>query len=116
MPLFIDPSGRSTFGIGICARCARKFSLEDLYSDPNTPGLKVCISDLDSYDPYRLPARRTEDVTLRFYRPDVDLTTGGPIPNVVSLFGVRGTADNDSRVTTGGDLRVITGLEQIVDQ
>jgi len=116
MSLFIDPTGRSTYGIGICARCSRKFSLEDLYSDPNTPGLKVCLDDLDDYDPYRLPARRTENISLPFYRPDEDLTTGGEVPNVVSLFGVRGTADEDSRVTTGGDLRVITGLTEIVDQ
>lgn len=108
MPIFIDPSGRSTFGLGTCARCWRKFSLEDLYSDPNSPGLKVCLDDLDNYDPYRLPARRTEDVTLRFYRPDEDLTPGGPIPNPDALFGLRATVeDDDLRVTLDGDRRVI---------
>jgi hypothetical protein len=107
MPVFLDPSGRSTFGIGVCARCWQKFSLEDLYSDPNSPGLKVCLKDLDDYDPYRLPARRTEDVTLRFYRPDEDLTAGGAVPNTTSLNGVRGTIGGNPRITAGGDLRVL---------
>ena len=107
MSLFIDPSGKSTFGLGICDRCQRKFSLEDLYSDPNTPGLKVCLDDLDTYDPYRLPARRTEDIALEFYRPDEELTAGGPIPNQITLDGVRGTIDGNPRITAGGDLRVL---------
>jgi hypothetical protein len=111
MPVWIDPTGRSTYGIGICARCSRKFPLEHLHSDPNTPGLKVCLDDLDQYDPYRLPARRTEDVTLRFFRPDVRLDAGGAIPNTTSLFGVRSTETGGNlRVTSGGDLRVIASI------
>ena len=118
MAIFIDPTGRSTYGIGVCARCWQKFSLEDLYSDPNSPGLKVCLNDLDDYDPYRLPARRTEDITLPFYRPDVDLTPGGPFPNVNSLFLVRGTVGGNPRVTAGGDLRVLESstLQPIEDE
>ena len=48
-------------------------SLDDLYSDPNYPGLRVCKDDMDQYDPYRLPARQPEDITLRFPRPDTPL-------------------------------------------
>jgi hypothetical protein len=59
MPLYLDTRGRSTLGIGLCARCSRKFSLDDLHSDPNFPGLMVCVADLDDFDPYRLPARQT---------------------------------------------------------
>jgi hypothetical protein len=44
--------------------------LDELHSDPNSPGLLVCREDLDVLDPYRLPARQTEDITLPFYRPD----------------------------------------------
>lgn len=116
MPRFINPEGRSTFGIGICARCSLKFSLEDLYSDPNSPGLKVCLADLDQYDPYRLPAPAPDKITLRFYRPDSDLTSGGPIPNPVSLFGIRATGENmDLRITSSGDLRVITPIGDDAD-
>lgn len=75
MPLYLDTRGRSTLGIGLCARCSRKFSLDDLHSDPNFPGLMVCVADLDEFDPYRLPARQTEDITLRFVRPDTSIAT-----------------------------------------
>lgn len=34
----------------------------------------VCKKDLDELDPYRLPARITEDITLPFTRPDRKLT------------------------------------------
>lgn len=105
MSVFLDPSGKSTFGIGICDRCALKFSLDDLYSDPNSPGLKVCLECMDEYDPYRLPARRTEDINLPFYRPDQSLTEGGPIPNPITLNGIRGTIGGNPRITAGGDLR-----------
>lgn len=107
MPIFLDPTGRSTFGIGVCARCWRKFPIEELHSDPNSPGLKVCIDDLDDYDPYRLPARKTEDITLPFYRPDEDLTAGGAIPNDTTLNGVRGTINGNPRITVGDDRRVL---------
>jgi hypothetical protein len=75
MPLYLDTRGRSTLGIGLCARCSRKFSLDDLQSDPNFPGLMVCEADLDDFDPYRLPARETEQITLRFVRPDESIAT-----------------------------------------
>ena len=73
MSIFLDPTGRSTYGIGLCGRCSIKMSIEDLYSDPNSPGLMVCKNDLDELDPYRLPARQTEIITLKFTRPDVPL-------------------------------------------
>lgn len=73
MPVFLDTTGRSTLAIGICGRCSRKFPLDELMSDPNFPGLRVCREDMDEFDPYRLPARQTEDITVRFPRPDVPL-------------------------------------------
>lgn len=109
MSIFIDPTGEPTYGIGICARCWCKFPLSQLHSDPNTPGLKVCEADLDDYDPYRLPARKTEDIALPFYRPDVPLTPGGPNPNPISLFGVRSTIGGNPRIIVGGELRVLEG-------
>lgn len=75
MPVFLDTRGRSTLAIGICGRCSRKFSLDDLYSDPNYPGLKVCKADMDDYDPYRLPARQPEKIALLFARPDTPIGT-----------------------------------------
>lgn len=76
MPIFLDTRGKTTLGVGLCARCSRKMSLDDLFSDPNSPGLKVCREDLDQYDPWRLPARQTENIALRFCRPDLPLAPG----------------------------------------
>jgi len=74
MPRYLDTRGKTTLGIGICDRCSRKFSLTQLHPDRNSPGLMVCDADNDLYDPYRLPARRSEDITLAHPRPDVPLT------------------------------------------
>lgn len=73
MPRFLDPTGQPTYGIGICDRCSRKMFLSELHPDPNSPGLRVCKDDLDQYDPWRLPARQTETITLPFSRPDTPL-------------------------------------------
>jgi hypothetical protein len=75
MPVYLSTRGRTTLGIGICGRCSRKFSLDDLYSDPNSPGLMVCKVDLDQYDPYRLPARQPDNIVLPFARPDTPIGT-----------------------------------------
>ena len=75
MSRYIDVSGESTFGIGICGRCSRKFKLAELSSDPNSPGLKVCKDDLDDYDPYRLAPRAEDKIILPFNRPDTPINT-----------------------------------------
>lgn len=74
-PIFIDPSGEPTYGIGICARCSRKFKLAELNPDPNYPNLMVCREDSDQYDPYRLAPRKEDQVVLPFNRPDVSVAT-----------------------------------------
>ena len=73
MSLYLDTRGQPTLGIGLCGRCSRKFPLAELYSDPNSPGLKVCIDDLDELDPYLLPPRQPETLVLPFVRPDLPL-------------------------------------------
>ena len=103
MSIWLDPTGKSTYGIGVCARCWCKFSLDDLFSDPNSPGLKVCLDDIDIYDPYRLPARQTENIALRFNRPDEPIVVGPENPSpLLSLLRtgsltVRGTVDGERR-------------------
>ena len=41
--------------------------------DPNFPGMRVCKDDVDQFDPWRLPAIKTENITLRFPRPDTSV-------------------------------------------
>lgn len=80
MPYFVNTYGHATLAVGICGRCSLKFPLDDLAPDPNSPGLLVCVDDLDDYDPYRLPPRELEDITLLMPRPDVDLVTVTVLP------------------------------------
>lgn len=75
MSRFIDPSGNSTYGLGICARCSLKMPLSDLAPDPNYPALMVCEKDRDDYDPYRLAPRKPDQITLPFVRPDTPIPT-----------------------------------------
>lgn len=65
MSRFIGPNP-----IAICDRCRVKVPHSSLKADPNSPGLMVCGGCRDLYDPYRLPPRATENITLRFVRPD----------------------------------------------
>lgn len=81
MPIFLDTRGRSNLGIAVCARCGIKHSRDELSPDPNYPGLMCCSSDLDLIDPYRLPARETEDITMEWCRPDANVADTGPLPN-----------------------------------
>ena len=75
MSVYLDPTGQTTFGIGICGRCSQKFFLAELHPDPNFPGLMVCTADRDEYDPYLLPPRRPDQIVLPFNRPDTNIDT-----------------------------------------
>ena len=75
MPRWLNTKGRSTLGIGVCGRCGIKMSLDDLQPDPNFPGLRVCAKDMDVLDPYRLPMRAPDDISLPFVRPDEGIPT-----------------------------------------
>jgi len=63
--------------IAICDRCHRKKYYADLEPDGNSPGLRVCKKCRDVKDPYRYPARKTENISLRYPRPDSSLTDSG---------------------------------------
>ena len=74
MPRFLDTRGYSDIAIAVCDRCKMKRPHAVLRSDPNFPGLQVCDQGCaDQFDPYRLPARKTERIALRFPRPDVSV-------------------------------------------
>jgi hypothetical protein len=75
MSIYLDTRGKSSIAIAICDRCKRKFSITELMSDPNSPGLRVCREDVDNLDPYRLPQRQPDQITLAFVRPDAPLNS-----------------------------------------
>lgn len=106
MPLFLDTRGLSSLGIGVCDRCRKTYPINDLSPDRNTPGLLVCDNGCnDDFDPWRLPARQTEDITLPHYRPDVPL---GVQPDAPVAPTYRVTQDDvDLRDTDDDDYRIL---------
>ncbi len=74
MPMFLDTIGNADIAIFICGRCKMKRAHSTAMSDPNFPGLRVCSEGCaDQMDPYRLAARQTERITIRFPRPDLSI-------------------------------------------
>lgn len=76
MPVYLDTRGNSVLSVAICDRCRRKFAYTELMPDPNFPGMRVCKDDVDQFDPWRLPAIKTENISLRFPRPDTNIAIG----------------------------------------
>lgn len=78
MPLYLDTMGENCYSIAICGRCKMKRKYSELVEDPNSK-LRVCIYGCaDELDPYRLPTRKTEDISLQYPRPDEDLVNPDP--------------------------------------
>lgn len=74
MARYLDTTGNTPLSVFICPRCHMKRPYTEMVTDPNTK-MKVCSHGCaDLIDPYRLPPRRTEDISLQYPRPDEDLT------------------------------------------
>lgn len=103
MPRWLNTRGRPTLGIGVCGRCGIKMPLDKLSPDPNYPGLRVCDKDKDNFDPYRLPARQPEKISLPFTRPDTPIPTNpsGVITDNEDYFLI--TQDGDAFLTVRDD-------------
>ena len=92
MPIFLDTRGYSSLSIAVCDRCKMKRAYSVMRNDPNFPGLRVCNEGCaDQFDPYRLPARKTEKITIRFPRPDLSVAV-----------------DDNNLITTGDNEFVIS--------
>jgi hypothetical protein len=106
MPIFLDTTGLSSVAIAVCDRCKMKRPFVSMMADPNFPGLRVCDQGCkDELDPYRLPARKTERINLRFPRPDesvaVDpdaLLTNGPNNFEITTEGNTDTPENNGNL------------------
>ena len=104
--MFLDTEGYSDIAIGICDRCRMKRPHATLGPDINFPGLMVCEENCrDEKDPYRLPARQTERINLRFPRPDVsvaaiqdNLVTNDQQNVIVSTEGNTNIIENDGNL------------------
>lgn len=69
MSLYLPISATGSVAIAVCGRCNTKIQYDELVQDPNNK-LWVCKECCDILDPYRLPARRTENISLQHPRPD----------------------------------------------
>ena len=102
MPIFLDTRGYSNIAIAVCDRCKMKRPHAEFSKDPNFPGLMVCEQGCkDQFDPYRLPARQTERITIRFPRPDLSVadTNSGITTNAPNEFVIspeQNTADPEN--------------------
>ena len=108
MPVFLETTGLASVAIAICDRCRMKRPHADLQKDPNFPGLMVCsLGCKDQFDPYRLPARKTERITIRFPRPDANIAVD---PNdIITTTGfVISTNQNTDDPENNGNLDVIS--------
>ena len=75
MPKWLNTRGGSVLTIAICDRCKMKRAYDDMQIDGNTQGLRVCkFGCADVRDPYRLPMRQPEKISVRFPRPDADVS------------------------------------------
>lgn len=115
MPVYLDTRGNSVLSVAICDRCSRKFAYVDLMPDPNFPGMRVCAEDKDNFDPWRLPALQTENIALRFPRPDTPVAIG-PVSGqqVVTEGGANLTDQYDSLFIDGDP--AISGLSGDIKQ
>ena len=89
MPKWLNTLGNNVLSVAICDRCKMKRAYSDLRPDGNIPGLKVCGEGCsDQFDPYRLPARQPEKISLRYPRPDADVAQNDDAittdPNIVN--------------------------------
>jgi hypothetical protein len=111
MPKFLNTLGLSDIAIAVCDRCKMKRAHAEMGSDPNFPGLQVCSQGCaDEKDPYRLPARKTEKITIRFPRPDVSVAvTDNNIVTTGNNSFVISTQQNNDVPENNGNL---TGLDQ----
>lgn len=66
---------------GICDRCKLRMNLVDMVSDCDSPGLRGHPRCMDMCDPWKLPPRMTEDITLQNPRPDERLVLSIQSPN-----------------------------------
>lgn len=75
MSKFLAPRTQGSMAIGVCDRCNEKVYLDTMRPDGNSPGLRVCSSPScwDNKDPWRLPPRKTEKISLQYPRPDTDI-------------------------------------------
>lgn len=78
MARFLNTIGKTNLAVAVCGRCNRKVANADLQRDPDSR-LMVCSGCVDAPDPWRLPMRVPDRVSLPFVQADtpIDNLPGG---------------------------------------
>lgn len=76
MSLYLPVRAKGSAAVTVCPRCQFKYHMDAMVQDPNNK-LWVCKGCQDIFDPWRLPARQTENISLPHPRPDTDIATDG---------------------------------------
>ncbi len=114
MPRYLDTRGNSTIAIAICARCSVKYPWTSLKPDPNSPGLMCCPDGCrDQLDPWRLPPRPADRISLEWARPDVPLSPGPQAVPVLPLQAAIGVNPGIIEAVANGGLQV--GTDEALD-
>lgn len=74
MSRFLDTHGERVLSPYICDRCKQRGRYSEMMADPDKEGLFVHKDCADQKDPWKLPPRQSEEITVPNPRPDVELT------------------------------------------
>ena len=78
MSKYLQTEGNNPLTIAICPRCKMKRAYVDFVFDPNTQ-LRVCrFGCADLKDPYRMPSKNPDKLSVKYPRPDEDLVNPDP--------------------------------------
>lgn len=78
MSVFLNTEGKSNLAVAICDRCRLRGPNADMVQDGDKPGLWVHAHCADGIDPWKLPPRQSEDVSVPHPRPDTFVGSLGP--------------------------------------
>lgn len=70
MGKFLNTRGQPVLSPYICARCSIRGAFNEMVEDGDKPGLWVHRDCSDQLDPWKLPPRQSEDVTVPHPRRD----------------------------------------------
>lgn len=81
MPKYLPPRiVGGSLAIAVCPRCHFKRYSTELEMDPNTKQMVCKYNCVDEFDPYRLPAKPEDKISLQYPRPDDPLDVPDDYP------------------------------------
>lgn len=91
MSRFLDTRGEAVLSPYQCDRCKQRGRFSEMVEDRDRQGLWVHRTCSDELDPWKLPPRSSEDVTIPHPRPDSFEGSEGPalVPGQGKYGGIK---------------------------